>query len=108
MFNKTFLLTTLALCVLSTGAKASKSQALYDCTKQIAEYFSVSQEAANIPVPTYENYDSGEFLFSWPKGSFELSVLGQNIPVSASCNGMLEPYKLQYVSVNGKEAFSNY
>jgi len=99
---------TAILSLTISSVNANEGKALYECTKKIAKYYGISSEAANIPVPSYSNTDNNEFFYSWPKGNFNLVVLGKTVPLSASCNGILSPLKLQYVSVNGKEVYNSY
>ena len=96
---------TAKLSKVKAAQNSALVKALAVCKKEIADYFDVSGAGA---IPDVKNFGSEkEFVFGWPRGSFQLQTAFGLVDMSASCDGTLNPFKLVSLSINGKTIILN-
>lgn len=79
---------------------ALTGQALDRCKSEIAKF--VNADGAG-QIPDVQNYGSGnEFVYGWPRGTFQIATAFGTVDLSASCDGSLKPMKVMSLSINGK------
>ncbi len=75
-------------------------QALDKCKLEIASFLDASGAGA---IPDVQNYGSGnEFVFGWTRGMFRITTVFGTVDLSASCDGILKPLKIESLSINGR------
>lgn len=90
---------------LTPQEQSLKIKSLDACKQEIAKFFGATGASQ---IPDSKDFSSGnEFEFAWPRGTFQLATPAGSIDLSASCNVRKKPFKVMWLTINGKTIIQN-